>query len=602
MPQFFSLKKMENAIGGDGMITIFKSTRNFYFSCATIGTICWFFILSYVADILQIKSPIFPFISFLWIICTWFFCTVIANRRYSKIKSFLEEGCDPIQFIQLYQKEIESLIHKRNVDRSVKISVFTSLSTAYILIGDYLEAEKMLSEVSTLLNKKTKPILKFSYVINRFSLYFAKDDFLEAEQYLEQIKTIIEENKLPPSFNEKVSNSFHKMVGELEIAKGNDKDYEIFFADAIENATSPHFRVALKYALGRLYLQHNEPTKAQKEFEYVILYGGSTVYKEKALEFFVERDIQKPEVITEAKRTTYPLSARKEKAAMVLFFSAPFFFAILTIALSLIYVGIHYGWGFDGITQYFDARHQESLVFRPTLEEAFAESNEVDLTMENILFIDEHESSVTVFHECNEQFYLTFFVRKKETYEVLYAWAFTRGGGWTINLSENENAPTSYIPFETFIRLNAPIIPHRLPLSLNEHIHRMPLYGFANDDKIHSLIIDGQPANFIIPIGTNEIGEPLFFWYFADIPAFHQQDFNIEDFEVLIANHYEDMEGPSADFSDAIRFDFSPEEYTDQSLFDNIFSILALGVVGFIVLRHIKRKRNKSSKGLNNGK
>ena len=166
-----------------------------------------------------------------------------------------------------------------------------------------------------------------------------------------------------------------------------------------------------------------------------------------------------------------------------------------------------------------DIFDESGRVFHPTLEQAFGRRG----GMGEIIFIDEHEDSVTVFHMAPNWLgqpgsTISHFARKLQE-EVLYSPISIATGAHDLSSSPESIEQNQQL---IALRLASAYDLRDNPLSrefVYQRLNRRPLYGLSRDPAIHYLVINGQPVDYVIEysVSTGRYrNTPLYFWYFSD--------------------------------------------------------------------------------------
>jgi len=148
--------------------------------------------------------------------------------------------------------------------------------------------------------------------------------------------------------------------------------------------------------------------------------------------------------------------------------------------------------------------------YHPTIERAFADHSAGSRNFGEVLFIDEHPDSVTVFHRARRSYISHYSRDVREDGDWYLCVGVGTGGGDLIKwgwISIESSQSSIY----NSLKLVAEVY--------YERIGRRPLYGASHDPIIHSLRINGIPVDYVIET-TNIHGDPLFLWYFSDFPPF----------------------------------------------------------------------------------
>ena len=147
--------------------------------------------------------------------------------------------------------------------------------------------------------------------------------------------------------------------------------------------------------------------------------------------------------------------------------------------------------------------------FHPTLEQAFGRREGLG----EVIFIDEHEDSVTVFHRIPNWLgqyisHTSHYIRIVQEGEKLYSRTSVATGGFILSNDQES--------IETHKRLINNSLARDV---LYQRIGRRPLYGASRDPEIRNLVINGQHVDYVVEyvVSIPRYGETVFyFWYFSD--------------------------------------------------------------------------------------
>lgn len=146
-----------------------------------------------------------------------------------------------------------------------------------------------------------------------------------------------------------------------------------------------------------------------------------------------------------------------------------------------------------------------------TIEKAFYAHSAVHRQkMGEVLFIDEFEDNLTVYHPDGD------WVISHYTKEVR-----DDGYGYICQGVSNGGVPIKhkhYSDKDSQLFIHSLMEEGEFQSRFFERLGRRPLYGYSHDSIIHDLKINGLPVDHVFET-TNIHGEPLFFWYYSDFPV-----------------------------------------------------------------------------------
>ena len=500
-------------------LDLFKITKAGYLISALWGGI-WCLVLFYHSFWLA------ALIVLLWmLLCVWLF-NRIANKRILQIDKLLTGDCDLIAYRDIWQT-----ISMRRLDRATQVYVRLNLSTAYLSIGDTESAERVLFSIPALVlaglpptvqaedqpfpRKRISATYEFCYHNNCCAYHLQTGDLLAAEQSLAQMERILQSGKLHKSHQGQFPSLYTTKQVLLRMAQGEYDGCEQFFTQAYQNAQNTLEKMTAQYTLGRIHLHQDQIPEAIDAFTYVINHGGSSVYKTKAIAYLETLGAPIPHIPLEIPKAIRPFPRRQ---ARIIIFA-------LCMLVALTFVSIF-------VISQNDEHRALQLRFYPTMEDAFVRHDRTHHTLGEVLFADEQANAVTILHQIDDSWpILSLFLRESREDGVFYALLSTGSGGWTINITQDPDAPAHFIPIEvqrSFIvaDTNRPAF---FALPAERLLDRRPLYGFANGEQVRRMTINGQLVDYVADLGPDDHGQPRFFWYFADAQVLHESDLEHDD-------------------------------------------------------------------------
>ena len=208
---------------------------------------------------------------------------IIAQKRFKKINQIREINCN----IARYYEELNQLRIKCK-DKKLLSFLECNISAAFLDLGRYSDALCCLLGINIAdLGKGTLGIQnQIIYFNNLAYAYIELGDFEKAEQALENMRMNIENPKISSNAANK---SFwfdyynvKKMI--IQMKKGNFEGAEQFFLSMLDKATSNIHQVYESYHLAFVYMNTNRPEEAKRYIDFVLNYGGDTVYRAKTLQ------------------------------------------------------------------------------------------------------------------------------------------------------------------------------------------------------------------------------------------------------------------------------------------------------------------------------
>jgi hypothetical protein len=153
--------------------------------------------------------------------------------------------------------------------------------------------------------------------------------------------------------------------------------------------------------------------------------------------------------------------------------------------------------------------------YYPTLEEAFRHHSGGERNMGEILFADEHENNLSLFHTKDGvggiSTFMSHYLKKEKNGRNVYLCISVWESGAILN--PNSKSVERFKANIVFFRSGSE--------NVYKLLNRTPEYGFSQEEKIHSLMIDNQLVDEVIEFQSS-MG-PMYYWYFSDLTI---DDFN----------------------------------------------------------------------------
>lgn len=208
---------------------------------------------------------------------------IIAQKRFKKINQIREVNCNIAQ----YYEELNKLRVKCK-DKKLLSGIEHNIAVAFLDLGRYSDALSCLLGIN--FANFGKGILgiqnQITYFNNLALAYIELGDFEKAEQALNNMRTNIENPKISTKAEQKsLFYDFYnskKMI--MQIKKGDFEGAEQFFLSMLNKATLNIQQVCNSYSLAYIYMNTDHPEKAERYIDFVMNYGGDTVYRAKTLQ------------------------------------------------------------------------------------------------------------------------------------------------------------------------------------------------------------------------------------------------------------------------------------------------------------------------------
>lgn len=203
---------------------------------------------------------------------------LIAQKRFNNLNKIRETNCNITEYYN-------GLIELRSKCKNPKIlnTLNMNIAVAFIDMGRYQDAFNILMGINPQsLGKGFAGVQGRAILFNNLAYtYIGLGDLESAEKVIEEMKKAIDDPKLKNM--DKIKNQLFdlytgkKMI--VQIERGDFEGAEQIFLMLLEKADSNIFQVCTSYYLARVYLNSGNPEKAKRYIDFVMQYGGDTVYK-----------------------------------------------------------------------------------------------------------------------------------------------------------------------------------------------------------------------------------------------------------------------------------------------------------------------------------
>ena len=202
----------------------------------------------------------------------------IAIKRFNALNKIREVNCN----IAEYRSELEKLrINCKNAKTLYTVNM--NLIAALLDMGSYQEALNLLHGINPqLLGKGSVGVNnRGAYFNNLACAYICLGDLESAERVLLDMKQCIDDPKIKNLAKEKnlLFDLYTMKKILILIEKGNLEGAEQILLMMMEKAKSNLWQVSTSYNLAKVYLQKGNAEQAKRYIDFVMKYGGDTVYK-----------------------------------------------------------------------------------------------------------------------------------------------------------------------------------------------------------------------------------------------------------------------------------------------------------------------------------
>ena len=205
---------------------------------------------------------------------------LIAQKRFNNLNKIRETNCNITEYYN-------GLIELRSKCKNPKLlnNLNMNIAVAFIDMGRYQDAFNVLMGINPQsLGKGFAGAQGRAILFNNLAYtYIGLGDLESAEKVIEEMKKAIDDPKLKNI--DKIKNQLFDMYTSkkmiVQIERGDFEGAEQIFLMLLEKADSNIFQVCIGYYLARVYLNSGNPEKAKRYMDFVMQYGGDTVYKTK---------------------------------------------------------------------------------------------------------------------------------------------------------------------------------------------------------------------------------------------------------------------------------------------------------------------------------
>jgi len=202
----------------------------------------------------------------------------IAIKRFNALNKIREVNCN----IAEYRSELEKLrINCKNAKTLYTVNM--NLTAALLEMGSNQEALNLLYGINPqLLGKGSVGVNnRGAYFNNLAYAYIRLGDLESAERVLLDMKQCIDDPKIKNLEKQKnlLFDFYTSKKALIEIEKGNLEGAEQILLMMMEKAKSNLWQVSTSYSLAKVYLQKGNAEQAKRYIDFVMKYGGDTVYK-----------------------------------------------------------------------------------------------------------------------------------------------------------------------------------------------------------------------------------------------------------------------------------------------------------------------------------
>ena len=203
---------------------------------------------------------------------------LIAQKRFNNLNKIRETNCNIAEF---YNGLTELLPKCKNPKLLNVLNM--NIAVAFIDMGRYQDAFNILMGINPQsLGKGFTGAQGRAVLFNNLAFtYIGLGDLESAEKLLVEMKKAIDDPKLKNM--DKIKNQLFDLYTSkkiiIQIEKGNFEGAEQIFLMLLEKAECNMWQVYASYYLARVYLNGGDTEKAKKYLDFVMQYGGDTVYK-----------------------------------------------------------------------------------------------------------------------------------------------------------------------------------------------------------------------------------------------------------------------------------------------------------------------------------
>ena len=274
------------------MAILFKRASALYLSLAISGAVA-----IYVAVEESFPQSLFAFITIplglMWIYASGLIANKYAVKLERKNIALLNDECNPKDYIAFYRKALSKKALSKPRMFNLRNYILLNLSVGYLASGDFEYCKQVLDMVSRFPDTKNGALYTACFFNNLASYYIRIKELEYAENTLKNMKEVMNSPNFDKKFYEIYDELYYTANIAIQVARGNYEGAEDHFNMCFDKETMLLRKVAVKCALGDLYVRLGEHEKAASAFEYVLQNGKETYYAQKASEY-----LGKPLIVT----------------------------------------------------------------------------------------------------------------------------------------------------------------------------------------------------------------------------------------------------------------------------------------------------------------
>ena len=209
--------------------------------------------------------------------------SIIGNNRFNNLNKIRETNCNIAEFYNGLTELLSKCKNPKKLNPQILNAFNLNIAVAFIDMGRYQDALNILMGIAPQsFGKGFTGAQGRAVLFNNLAFaYIGLGDLESAEKLLVEMKKAIDDPKLKNM--DKIKNQlFDLYTGKkmlIQIEKGNFEGAEQIFLMLLEKADNNMHQVYVSYNLARIYLNGGNTEKAKRYVDFVMQYGGDTVYK-----------------------------------------------------------------------------------------------------------------------------------------------------------------------------------------------------------------------------------------------------------------------------------------------------------------------------------
>ena len=247
-----------------------------YITFAMVGAVT----IGILAGLTKINRIALVVAMIVWLLGNAGFWQWMAIRRKKSLEKLLGE-CKLAEYVDSYEALDQRF--PRFGDLLSKNDIKLNLAAGLYAHGEFSEMKRVLDTVQLRNATDLRDLVQKVAYLNDLALYYIeRGQYGEAEAELSEVYPMFDYVKFKEPKRSECLDVTERTYATLQIKRGNFDGLDKQFINWVRDVEDPLAKVACSYRLGELYYNHGMTEEANKQFEFVVKYGGDTFYAERA--------------------------------------------------------------------------------------------------------------------------------------------------------------------------------------------------------------------------------------------------------------------------------------------------------------------------------